>query len=90
MYQDRLRKDVKKMIAVATVPFLSLISFQRRLSSPLLGSARLSVGDPATAAASSSCLCLQDIDEGVHADIWGRQAFEKYWLFNGTVNRLER
>lgn len=29
VYQDRLRKDVKKMIAVATVPFLSLISFQR-------------------------------------------------------------
>lgn len=75
---------MKKMIAVATVPFLSLISFQRRLSSP-----RLSVGDPATAAAFSSSLCLQDIDEGVYADIWARQAFEKYRLFNGTVNRLE-
>lgn len=58
-------------------------------AAPLLSSARLSVGDPATAVASSS-LCLQDIDEGVHADIWGRQAFEKYRLFNGTVNRLER
>jgi len=33
VYQDRLRKDVKKIIAVATVPFLSLISFQRSLSS---------------------------------------------------------
>lgn len=29
VYQDRLRNDVKKIIAVATVPFLSLISFQR-------------------------------------------------------------
>lgn len=33
VYQDKLRKDVKKIIAVATVPFLSLISFQRCLSS---------------------------------------------------------
>ncbi len=33
VYQDRLRKDVKKIIAVATVPFLSLISLQRCLSS---------------------------------------------------------
>lgn len=33
VYQERLRKDVKKIIAVATVPFLSLISFQRCLSS---------------------------------------------------------
>ncbi|ROL52376.1 hypothetical protein DPX16_6605 [Anabarilius grahami] len=29
VYQDRLRNDVKKTIAVATVPCLSLISFQR-------------------------------------------------------------
>lgn len=29
VYQDRLRNEVKKMRAVATVPFLSLISFQR-------------------------------------------------------------
>lgn len=33
VYQERLRKDVKKISAVATVPFLSLISFQRCLSS---------------------------------------------------------
>ncbi|GAA6103812.1 uncharacterized [Tachysurus ichikawai] len=29
VYHERLRKEVKKMRAVATVPFLSLISFQR-------------------------------------------------------------
>lgn len=34
VYQDRLRKEVKKMRTVATVPFLSLISFQRLSSSP--------------------------------------------------------
>lgn len=40
VYQDRLRKDVKKIIAVATVPFLSLISFQRCLSSAGLSGTR--------------------------------------------------
>lgn len=59
VYQDRLRKDVKKMIAVATVPFLSLISFQRCLF-PRLGFA----GAPGAAVTSlrppppSRCLLL--------------------------------
>lgn len=35
VYQDRLRKEVKKMRAVATVPFLSLISFQRLSAAPV-------------------------------------------------------
>lgn len=70
---------MKTIIAVATVPFLSLISFQRRLSSARLGSARLSVGDPATAGAT---LCLQGVDAGVQADICGRQTFEKASLRN--------
>ncbi|KAG7220955.1 hypothetical protein INR49_010204 [Caranx melampygus] len=76
VYQDRLRKDVKKMIAVATVPFLSLISFQRCLSS-----ARVS-GTPELPLPPS--LRQSDVDTGVGAGIWRRQMVKKR---NAPVNR---
>lgn len=80
VYQERLRKEVKKMMAVATVPFLSLISFQRRLSS-----ARLSVETPQLSLPPFS-LCLQGVDAGVRADIWGRHTLGSYGLLNRSVN----
>lgn len=82
VYQDRLRKDVKKIIAVATVPFLSLISFQRCLSSAECRGPR-------------SCRCLppsvslrlQDVDTGVGAGIWGRQMVKQNKKNPTPVNR---
>lgn len=71
VYQDRLRKDVKKMIAVATVPFLSLISFQRCLFP------RLGVAGAPGAAVTSLARCLHGAaaaaGAGVGVDIRGRQ-----------------
>lgn len=71
VYQDRLRKDVKKMIAVATVPFLSLISFQRCLFP------RLGVAGAPGAALTSLARCLHGAaaaaGAGVGVDIRGRQ-----------------
>lgn len=68
VYQDRLRKDVKKIIAVATVPFLSLISFQRCLfSAECRGPQSYRCLPPAFS------LCLQGVETGVGAGIWGRQ-----------------
>lgn len=65
VYQERLRKDVKKMSAVATVPFLSLISFQRCLSSAECRGPRSCRCLPPNVS-----LCLQDVVTGVDADIW--------------------
>lgn len=71
VYQDRLRKDVKKMIAVATVPFLSLISFQRCLFP------RLGVAGAPGAAVTSHARCLHGAaaaaGAGVGVGIRGRQ-----------------
>lgn len=71
VYQDRLRKDVKKMIAVATVPFLSLISFQRCLFP------RLGVAGAPGAAVTSLARCLHGAaapaGAGVGVYIRGRQ-----------------
>lgn len=72
VYQDRLRKDVKKMIAVATVPFLSLISFQRCLSSAECRGPRSCRWLPP-----SVSLRLQGVETGVGAGIWGRQTVKK-------------
>lgn len=67
VYQDRLRKDVKKMIAVATVPFLSLISFQRCLSSAECS------GRPPELPLRPSARCLHGAETGVGAGIRRRQ-----------------
>lgn len=87
VYQDKLRKDVKKIIAVATVPFLSLISFQRCLSSAEYRGPRSCRCLP------PSFICLQGVETVVGAGIWGRHTVKKKQktaLVTRTVNSFMR
>ncbi|KAK5611299.1 hypothetical protein CRENBAI_018818, partial [Crenichthys baileyi] len=70
---DRLRKDVKKINAVATVPFLSLISFQRCLfSAECRGNPELPL--PPSPPSSS---CPQDVEKGVGEGIRASQTVKR-------------